>query len=68
MSLPTEAQWKKIGTALAFSFVSTFLAVLLAGGGIQNTFEATFALASSALVAGINATLYTLVKLFEDGE
>ena len=62
----TRNQWEKVLTALLFSFVSTFLAVFLAGGGIQTTYEATFALLGASFVAAINAVLYAALKLFQE--
>jgi hypothetical protein len=48
--------------------VSTALAVFVAGGGIQSTYAATMTLAASALVAGINAGLYTVyITFFKKG-
>lgn len=64
----TSDQWKSVARAALFSFVSTFLAVILAAGGIQSTYEANVALAGSALVAGINAVLFGFSKLFVEGE
>ena len=71
MSIPkitpiSKDQWSKVLTALGFSFVSTFVSVFMAGGGIQSTSEATFALATSALVSAVNATLYGITRLFVD--
>ncbi len=60
----SKDQWKKVATALVFSFVSAFLAVVLAAGGLQSTYEANVALAGAGLVAGINAVLYGLSRLF----
>lgn len=64
IGLLTKEQWAKVFTALVFSFVSTTLAVFVAGGGIQNSFEATIALAAASTVAGINAALYALYITF----
>ena len=64
MSPLSKDQWKSVARAAGFSFVSTFLGVVLAAGGIQNTYEANIALAGSALVAGINSVLFALSKLF----
>lgn len=66
VSLPSKEQWKKILTAVLFSFLSTFLAVVTTAGGIQNTWEATVALSLSAAVSATNAALYTLyITLFK---
>lgn len=66
VSTPTKEQWKKVLTAVAFSFVSTFLAILTTAGGIQSTWEATIALSLSAAVSATNAALYTLyITLFK---
>jgi cation transport ATPase len=66
VSLPSKEQWKKILTAVLFSFLSTFLAVVTTAGGIQNTWEATVALSLSAAVSAFNAALYTLyITLFK---
>lgn len=64
ISTPTKAQYKKVGTAVIFSFLSTFLAILTTAGGLQDTSEATIALVLSAGVAGFNAALYTLYITF----
>jgi len=66
--LPTDAQWQKVATAFIFAFISTFLAVLTAAGGITTDMQANFALASSAMVAGINAGLYALYITFFKSE
>ena len=69
ISAPTTEQWKKVATALAFSFVSTFLASFIAMGGIQDTLQATLALAASAVVGAINAALYALyITVFKKAE
>lgn len=60
----TTHQWKKVARALGFSFLSAFLAVVIAAGGIQSTYEANVALVGGGLVAGINAVLYGLSQLF----
>ena len=66
VSLPSKEQWKKVLTAVLFSFLSTFLAIVTTAGGIQNTWEATVALSLSAAVSATNAALYTLyVVLFK---
>lgn len=66
VSLPSKEQWKKVLTAVLFSFLSTFLAVVTTAGGIQNTWEATVALSLSAAVSATNAALYTLyITLFK---
>lgn len=66
VSLPSKEQWKKILTAVLFSFASTFLAIVTTAGGIQNTWEATVALSLSAAVSATNAALYTLyITLFK---
>lgn len=66
VSAPTKEQWKKVLTAVIFSFLSTFLAVVTTAGGIQSTWEATIALALSAATAATNAALYTLyITLFK---
>ena len=64
ISVPTGEQWKKVATAILFSFASTFLAIVTTAGGIQGTYEATVTLVLSALVAGVNAALYTLYITF----
>lgn len=66
MSPLSSDQWKSVARAALFSFVSTFLAVVLAAGGIQSTYEANVALAGSALVAGINSVLFAVSKLFTE--
>lgn len=69
MSKPTALtsnQWKKVAKAIGFAFVSTFLAVLVTAGGIQDSWEATVALLLSASVAGVNAALYALSLLFKN--
>lgn len=69
IGLPTRDQWKKVLVAAAFSFISTFLAVFTAAGGIQDSWEATVALTLSALVSATNATLYALyTTLFKKGD
>lgn len=69
MSPLSKDQWKSVARAMLFSFVSTFLAVVVAAGGIQSTYEANIALVGSALVSGINAVLFAVSKLFvEDGK
>ena len=66
VSLPTKNQLIKVLWAIGYSFLSTFIGVLVLAGGIQNTFEATVAVALSGAVAGINAALYTLkITLFD---
>ena len=66
VSLPSKEQWKKVLTAVLFSFLSTFLAVVTTAGGIQNTWEATVALSLSAAVSATHAALYTLyITLFK---
>lgn len=66
VSLPSKEQWKKVLTAVLFSFLSTFLAIVTTAGGIQNTWEATVALSLSAAVSATNAALYTLyITLFK---
>lgn len=62
--LPTYEQWQNVVTAFTFAFISTFLGVLVAAGGIQSTTTATFALIGAALVAGINAGLYAVYITF----
>lgn len=64
IGLPTKEQWKKVLTAIIFSFLSTFLGTFTAAGGIQSDWEATITLALSAVVAAINATLYALYITF----
>lgn len=64
MSPLSKDQWKSVLRAALYSFVSTFLAVVVAAGGIQSTYEANVALAGAGLVAGINAVLYGLSRLF----
>ena len=69
ISLPTTHQWQKVLKAIVFSFLSTLLAAVIAAGGIQSTWEATFALASAGAVSGANAALYTLyITLFEEAK
>jgi hypothetical protein len=64
----TKAQWQKVATVVPFAFFSTFIAIFVAAGGIQDTLEATIALAMSSGVAGINAALYALYQfIFVDG-
>lgn len=73
VSLPTKAQWKKIATAGLFSFISGFLATLVAQGGFQADlgWEGVVSLTGGSLVAGINLSLYTIYTTFfkasEDG-
>ena len=73
VSLPTKTQWKKIATAGLFSFMSGFLATLVARGGFQIGlgWEGVVSLTGGSLVAGINLSLYTLYITFfkasEDG-
>ena len=62
----SKDQWKKVLTALVFSFISTFLGTFMSAGGIQSTQEATITLVLSSLVSAINGTLYGVWKLFED--
>lgn len=64
ISLPNKEQWKNVLTAAIFSFVSTFLAAFTAAGGLQQDLNATLALAASALVSAVNATLYMLYITF----
>ena len=64
ISLPTKAQWIKVLTAFGYAFVSAFLAVFTAAGGLKDTSEANVALILAALTAGINAGLYTLYITF----
>lgn len=68
MSPITKQQWISVARAAVFSFVSAFLAVVIAAGGLQSTYEANIALAGAGLVAGINAVLFGLSRLFVDGE
>lgn len=68
VSLPSNEQWKKVLTAIGFSFVSTFIATLVAQGGFQVGigWEGVISLLSGAFVASINAVLYTLkITLFD---
>ncbi len=70
VSLPTKDQWKKIGTAAIFSFVSGFLATLYAQGGfkIGMEWEGVLSLIGGALVAGFNTATYTAYTIFfKDG-
>ena len=66
ISLPTVAQWKKIGTALVFSFLSGFLATLTAQGGFQVGigWEGVISVLGGGVVAGFNTALYTLYITF----
>ena len=64
ISALSQEQWLKVAKALGYSFVSTFLGVIVASGGVQSTYEANIALALAALVSGINAVLYALSRLF----
>ena len=66
ISLPTKAQWKKIGTAGLFSFISGFLATLTAQGGIDLSlgWEGVISLIGGSLVAGFNIALYTIYITF----
>lgn len=69
VGIPTKEQWKKVGTAAAFSFLGGFLAAFTAAGGIQDTYEATVALLLSSLTSAFNATLYAFyITLFKSGE
>ena len=64
--LPTTEQWNKIFTAIIFSFVSGFLATLIAQGGINIGlgWEGFLSLVGGSLVAGVNGALYTLYITF----
>lgn len=66
VSLPTKEQWKKIGTAGIFSFISGFLATLTAQGGFQIGlgWEGVVSLVGGSLVAGLNLALYTVYTIF----
>ena len=66
VSLPTKTQWKKIATAGLFSFISGFLATLVAQGGFQTDlgWEGVISLVGGSLVAGINLSLYTIYTTF----
>ena len=66
VSLPTKEQWKKIGTAAIFSFISGFLATLTAQGGIQIgiSWEGVISLIGGAFVAGFNTATYTVYTIF----
>lgn len=50
----TTDQWKKVGKALAYAFVSTFITTLLLVPEISQINERAVV---SALVAGVNAVL-----------
>lgn len=63
-SLPTKQQWTNAAGAIVFAFLSAFLAVIMAAGGLQNSWEATLALFLSAGTAGINAVLYLVYVTF----
>lgn len=58
----TKEQGKKIAKACIYSFVSTFVAALLASGSALDK-KVFFA----ALVAAINATLVTVKQAFTEG-
>jgi hypothetical protein len=62
--LPNKEQWLKVLTAFGFAFISTTLAVFVAGGGIQTEYQATMTLGAASLVAGINAGLYAVYITF----
>lgn len=69
VSLPNKEQWRKILTAVIFSFGSGFLATFIAQGGIQVGWgwEPIIALLGGALVSGINGAIYTLyITLFKE--
>jgi hypothetical protein len=57
----TKEQWIKVGKALGYAFVSTFIATLLANPSLDNLNERTVV---SAAVAGVNAVLVTIKMLF----
>jgi hypothetical protein len=67
VSLPGKKQILNVLGAMIYSFLSTFIGVVVLAGGIQNNMEATIAIALSGAVAGINAALYTLkITLFDE--
>lgn len=67
ISLPGKKQILNILWAIFYSFTSTFLSVFTLAGGLQDSKEATVALALSALVSGVNAAIYTVkVTLFDE--
>lgn len=68
LGLPTAAQYQKILGALIFSFISGFLATLIAQGGIVVGlgWEGLISLIGGCLVSGINTALYfTYVTFFK---
>lgn len=64
--LPTKDQWNKIVTAGIYSFVSGFLASIVAQGGFTINLDWTTltATAWAALVSGINVSMYTIYTTF----
>ena len=62
--------WKKIGTAALFSFLSGFLATITAQGGFDVSlgWNGAISLIGGGLVAGINIALYTVYRLFAESE
>lgn len=69
ISLPSKAQWKKILTAVIFSFLAGLLGTFMVAGGIQDSWEATWTLLLSSAVSASNGTLYALwVTFFKSSE
>lgn len=64
--LPTKEQWGKIAAAGVFSFISGFLASLVASGGLGTGLDwaALGAALWGALVSGFNMALFTIYTTF----
>ena len=68
IGLPNRQQWIKVITAFGYAFVSSFLAVFIAAGGLKDNSEANIALILAGSTAGINAGLYALyITFFQKG-
>jgi hypothetical protein len=63
ISAITKDQWVKVGKALGYAFVSTFIMTLLATPSLEYINERTVI---SAAVAAINAVLVGIKQLFTE--
>ena len=64
--LPNKQQWENALDAAIFSFVSAFLSIFTANGGLNDILAFNLTLLLSAGTAGFNAFLYTIfVILFK---
>lgn len=59
----TKEQWTKVLKALAYSFVSTFVATLLIVPDLHSIDQRTLL---ASMVAGVNAVLVTIKQLFTE--